>query len=92
MPGVDGALVTFKLRPPSRRQPLAGGEAGFRALVAKAFSERRKMMRNNLQPLYSPKQVRGAAQGDARARARGTASTPHCSRAHARACCCVWCG
>ncbi len=34
-----------------------GSERGFLSLVNKAFSEKRKMIRNSLQPLYSPDQV-----------------------------------
>ena len=59
VPGVDGALVTFRLRGPGERQEVPS-ERGFNALVAKAFSERRKMMRNSMQPLYSSADV-GAA-------------------------------
>ncbi|WIA09306.1 hypothetical protein OEZ85_008713 [Tetradesmus obliquus] len=61
VPGVDGALVTFKLLPPSKRVQVAG-ERGFISLINKAFSERRKMMRNTLQPLYTPQQVEAALQ------------------------------
>ena len=35
-------------------------ERGFHALVAKAFSERRKMMRNSMQPLHSSVEVEAA--------------------------------
>ncbi|GFR49016.1 hypothetical protein Agub_g11037 [Astrephomene gubernaculifera] len=59
VPGVDGALVTFALVPPARR-PHVPSERGFHVLVAKAFSERRKKMRNSLQPLHSPEQVEAA--------------------------------
>eukprot|EP00775_Hariotina_reticulata_P010380 gene10380-10538_t len=59
VPGVDGALVTFKLLPPSKRVSVPG-ERGFVVLVNKAFSERRKMLRNTLQPLYTAKQVEAA--------------------------------
>lgn len=55
-PGVDGALVTFRLLPPSAR-PAVPSEKGFLALVGKAFLERRKMMRNSVQPLYTTQQV-----------------------------------
>jgi 16S rRNA A1518/A1519 N6-dimethyltransferase RsmA/KsgA/DIM1 with predicted DNA glycosylase/AP lyase activity len=34
-------------------------EKGFLALVGKAFLERRKMMRNSVQPLYTTHQVLG---------------------------------
>lgn len=61
VPGVDGALVTFKLLPPSKRVQVSG-ERGFISLINKAFSERRKMMRNTLQPLYTPQQVEAALQ------------------------------
>lgn len=52
-PGVDGAMVTFRLVPPHSRPPLPfpPGEEAERlhaALVNAAFSERRKMMRNVL--------------------------------------------
>lgn len=56
-PGVDGALVTFRLFPPSARAPV-GSEKGFLALVGKAFLSRRKMMRNSVSPLYETAQVR----------------------------------
>ncbi|KAG1671012.1 hypothetical protein FOA52_014256 [Chlamydomonas sp. UWO 241] len=58
-PGVDGALVTFKLLPKSKRAPV-GSERGFLALVGKAFLERRKMMRNSVDPMYTPAQVEAA--------------------------------
>ena len=57
-PGVDGALVTFRLLPHSAR-PAVPSDKGFLALVGKAFLERRKMMRNSVQPLYSTQQVGG---------------------------------
>lgn len=56
VPGVDGALVTFVLTPPDKRVKVPS-EKGFMALVNKAFSTRRKMMRNSLQPLYTPEHV-----------------------------------
>lgn len=56
VPGVDGALVTFRLTPPSKRREVPS-ERGFHAMVSKAFSERRKMMRNSMQPMYSSEQV-----------------------------------
>ncbi|KAF8073058.1 celI [Scenedesmus sp. PABB004] len=59
VPGVDGALVTFKLLPPARRVPVAN-ERGFVALVNKGFSERRKMLRNTLQSLHSAAAVEAA--------------------------------
>eukprot|EP00878_Enallax_costatus_P015782 GHUV01016538.1.p1 GENE.GHUV01016538.1~~GHUV01016538.1.p1 ORF type:complete len:339 (+),score=127.36 GHUV01016538.1:531-1547(+) len=59
VPGVDGALVTFKLIPAAKRLPVAT-ERGFISMVNKAFSERRKMLRNNLQPTYSTQQVEAA--------------------------------
>lgn len=62
VPGVDGALVTFKLRPPGKRPPVPD-ERAFVSLVSKAFSERRKMLRNTLQPLYSPREVEQALEG-----------------------------
>ena len=66
VPGVDGALVTFRLAPPSKR-PEVPSERSFHAVVAKAFSERRKMMRNSMQPLYSSQQVgRRRGKGGAR--------------------------
>lgn len=62
VPGVDGALVTFRLAPPSKRLEVPS-ERSFHALVTKAFSERRKMMRNSMQPLFSSQQVgRGGAR------------------------------
>jgi 16S rRNA A1518/A1519 N6-dimethyltransferase RsmA/KsgA/DIM1 with predicted DNA glycosylase/AP lyase activity len=39
------------------RLQVNGSERGFLSLVNKAFSEKRKMMRNSLQPLFSPEQV-----------------------------------
>ncbi|KXZ54550.1 hypothetical protein GPECTOR_4g615 [Gonium pectorale] len=62
VPGVDGALVTFALLPPGSR-PRVPSERSFHSLVAKAFSERRKKMRNSVQPLYSPEQVERALLG-----------------------------
>lgn len=59
VPGVDGALVTFKLLPPAQRLQVPD-ERGFISLVKKAFSERRKMLRNTLQPLYTSQQVEAA--------------------------------
>ncbi|KAG2490681.1 hypothetical protein HYH03_010848 [Edaphochlamys debaryana] len=59
VPGVDGALVTFSLLPPHQRPPVPS-ERGFHELVLKAFSERRKKMRNSLQPLASAEQVQAA--------------------------------
>jgi 16S rRNA A1518/A1519 N6-dimethyltransferase RsmA/KsgA/DIM1 with predicted DNA glycosylase/AP lyase activity len=56
VPGVDGALVTFKLRP-SAKWPALPSHKAFHNFVAQAFSGRRKMLRNSLQPLYSPQQV-----------------------------------
>lgn len=56
VPGVDGALVTFKLRPSSKWPQLPSHRA-FHNFVAQAFSGRRKMLRNSLQPLYSAQQV-----------------------------------
>jgi 16S rRNA (adenine1518-N6/adenine1519-N6)-dimethyltransferase len=70
VPGVDGALVTFRLAAPEKR-PAVPSERGFHALVAKAFSERRKMMRNSMQPLFSSQQVGGGRLG--RLGARGFA-------------------
>ncbi|KAI8477068.1 MAG: S-adenosyl-L-methionine-dependent methyltransferase [Monoraphidium minutum] len=61
VPGVDGALVTFRLAPPDRRAAVPS-ERGFHALVAKAFSERRKMMRNSMQPMYTSQQVEAALE------------------------------
>ncbi|GAX84853.1 hypothetical protein CEUSTIGMA_g12274.t1 [Chlamydomonas eustigma] len=58
-PGVDGALVTFRLLPPLAR-PSVPSERGFIALVGKAFLERRKMMRNSVQPLYTSQQMESA--------------------------------
>jgi len=74
VPGVDGALVTFRLIPPAKRA-VVPSERAFHSLVAKAFSERRKMMRNSMQPLYASQQVRavglveGEGEGEAIARA-----------------------
>ncbi|GIL83214.1 hypothetical protein Vretimale_11273 [Volvox reticuliferus] len=62
VPGVDGALVTFSLLPPGAR-PAVPSERAFHALVVKAFSERRKKMRNSLQPLHSSNQVEAALAG-----------------------------
>ncbi|KAG2426295.1 hypothetical protein HXX76_013052 [Chlamydomonas incerta] len=59
VPGVDGALVTFALRPPAARLPVPS-EQGLLELVDKAFSERRKKMRNSLTPLYSSPEVESA--------------------------------
>ena len=59
MPGVDGALVTFRLMPPAARCSVPS-ERAFHALVAKAFSERRKMMRNSMQPLHGSGEVEAA--------------------------------
>lgn len=56
VPGVDGALVTFALLPPARRLSVPT-ERGFISLFRKAFLSRRKMIRNNMHPLYSSKQV-----------------------------------
>lgn len=61
VPGVDGALVTFKLIPLSKRLLLPGGEGGerkFMQLVYRGFDQRRKMLRNSLQPAFTPPQVR----------------------------------
>lgn len=50
-------------RPPARAAPMpcaraqVPDERAFMRLVADAFSERRKMLRNNLQPTYTSKQV-----------------------------------
>ncbi|GIL52847.1 hypothetical protein Vafri_8614 [Volvox africanus] len=62
VPGVDGALVTFSLLPPGARHAVPS-ERAFHALVVKAFSERRKKMRNSLQPLHSSNQVEAALAG-----------------------------
>eukprot|EP00198_Chlamydomonas_reinhardtii_P001874 XP_001691210.1 ribosomal RNA adenine methylase transferase [Chlamydomonas reinhardtii] len=59
VPGVDGALVTFALRPPGARLQVPSEQA-LMELVDKAFSERRKKMRNSLSPLYSSEEFRGA--------------------------------
>jgi 16S rRNA A1518/A1519 N6-dimethyltransferase RsmA/KsgA/DIM1 with predicted DNA glycosylase/AP lyase activity len=59
VPGVDGALVTFALAPPAARVSVPD-ERRFHSVVAKAFSERRKMMRNSMQPLFAPAQVEAA--------------------------------
>ncbi|GLC33506.1 hypothetical protein PLESTB_000082500 [Pleodorina starrii] len=59
VPGVDGALVTFSLLPPGSR-PEVPSERGFHTLVSKAFSERRKKMRNSVQPLHTSDQVEAA--------------------------------
>ena len=58
-PGVDGALVTFSLLPTEKR-PRVTSERSFMSFVAKAFSERRKMIRNSVQPIYSQEEVEGA--------------------------------
>ena len=59
VPGVDGALVSFQLRPPGSR-PDVPSERAFVMLFNKAFSERRKMVRNSVQPLYPGPQVEAA--------------------------------
>lgn len=61
VPGVDGALVTFRLRPPADR-PAVPSEPDFLKLVNRAFSTRRKMLRNCLKPLYSPEEVTAALE------------------------------
>ncbi|MEW5307660.1 MAG: hypothetical protein WDW36_010038 [Sanguina aurantia] len=58
-PSVHGALVTFALLPPPKRQQVIS-ERGFLGFVEKAFSERRKMMRNSLTPLHASDQVAAA--------------------------------
>lgn len=58
-PKVNGAVVDFALRPPQSR-PAVPAEKQFLQLLRKAFSQRRKVMRNSLQPLYDPVQVSAA--------------------------------
>ncbi|GAB4815735.1 hypothetical protein N2152v2_002781 [Parachlorella kessleri] len=55
-PAVHGAVVDFELRPPHER-PAVPSERAFLQLVKKAFSQRRKVIRNSLQPLYPGSQV-----------------------------------
>lgn len=58
-PKVHGAVVAFDLTPPSRRLSVPD-EGEFVKLIKKAFSQRRKVVRNSLRPLYEPGQVAAA--------------------------------
>ncbi|KAL4434460.1 hypothetical protein ABPG75_000901 [Micractinium tetrahymenae] len=60
-PKVHGAVVAFDLTPPAQRLEVPD-EAEFVKLVKKAFSQRRKVVRNSLRPLYEPAQVAAALQ------------------------------
>ncbi len=55
-PGVDGALVTFKLLPRAQRPPLFN-ETDFLRTLDRAFGQRRKMIKNSLQPAYTAEEV-----------------------------------
>lgn len=59
VPGVDGGLVTFALLAPEARIKVAS-ERGFMKMITQAFSQRRKKMRNTLQPGFSGSQVEQA--------------------------------
>ncbi len=59
-PGVDGALVTFSLTPPASRAASLlppARDRDFLSVVDSGFGERRKMLRNSLQPRFSGQQV-----------------------------------
>eukprot|EP00887_Chlorella_sp_A99_P004463 scaffold30.g4463.t1 len=58
-PGVHGAVIEFALLPPEARVPVPE-ERAFLRLVKKAFGQRRKVLRNALQPLYGREQVAAA--------------------------------
>lgn len=59
VPKVDGALVEFKLLPPEDRIHVPN-EKKFIQLMKKAFSQKRKMMKNSMQPLVSGEDVASA--------------------------------
>lgn len=58
---VSKRLASSAAKSGKRAAPAAplqvASERGFLSLVNKAFSEKRKMIRNSLQPLYTPEQV-----------------------------------
>ncbi|KAF5832477.1 S-adenosyl-L-methionine-dependent methyltransferase [Dunaliella salina] len=89
VPGVDGALVTFRLRPSSQRLQLPGGQGGerkFMQLVYRGFDQRRKMLRNSLQPAYTPAEVEAGLTKvglSPRARAQELSLEQHVALAHA---------
>ncbi len=62
-PGVDGALITFTLTPHAPRRLALPSDRGFLATVDKGFGERRKKLRNSLQPLFAAEQVRPPGPG-----------------------------
>lgn len=71
VPKVHGAVVEFRLRKPEER-PSVPDERAFISLVKKAFLQRRKALRNSLQPLVSSSEAVAALeavglQADARA-------------------------
>lgn len=76
-PKCHGAVVDFRLRPPDDRPAVPrGDEAHFIKLVKKAFLQRRKALRNSLQPLVNPEQAVAALEAagltsDARAQELG---------------------
>lgn len=80
-PAVDAALVVFT----RRRQPLApaDGKMLFR-IVAQAFSQRRKMIRSSLRPLFAESEkVIEAAELDPKLRADSVSISGYCALARA---------
>jgi len=74
-PKVHGAVIRLDLRPPQQR-PEVPSETEFLKLVKKSFLQRRKVLRNALQPLVSAEQVATALEAaglplDARAQSLG---------------------
>lgn len=74
-PKVHGAVVRFTLRPQPQR-PAVPEEKAFLSLVKRSFLQRRKLLRNALQPMASGAQVAAALAGaglpeDARAQTLG---------------------
>ena len=58
-PKVDGGVVEFKLRRPADR-PSVPDEKQFRKIVHKAFLQKRKTLKNSLQPLVSASEASNA--------------------------------
>lgn len=63
MPKCHGAVVDFGLIPPDKRPTLpATGEKEFFSFVKRAFLQRRKALRNSLQPSFDSSQVTRAVE------------------------------
>ena len=59
-PNVDGAMARFKVHPAEGVLPAGVTAAQFKSFVSQCFSRRRKMVRNNMAPLYAPDDVAAA--------------------------------